>query len=72
MANTKRRQRVSDVTVENHGSLFLFCPATERVRTWLKANVDSEAQWFGGALVVEPRYAEGLAEGIREAGFSVV
>jgi hypothetical protein len=25
--------------------------------------------WFGGALVVEPRYVDGLAGGLAKAGF---
>jgi hypothetical protein len=31
-------------------------------------NVPSDAQWFGNALVVEHRYAWGLAEGMQDEG----
>jgi len=55
--------------IENHSSLFLIRPLTEDVEGWLHANVDSEAQWFGGALVVEPRYIEALVEGLTAEGF---
>lgn len=69
MANTQNP--VVDVTVENHGSLFLFHPQTDAGREWLTDNVDAEAQWFGGALVVEPRYARDLADGLLDAGLEV-
>lgn len=50
--------------IENHGSIFLFRPADEESRELLESIVDSEAQWFGGALAVEHRYARDLAHGL--------
>jgi len=64
---TKRPK--TDINVENHGSLMLFRPATETGREWLETNTDG--QWFGHALVVEPRYAFDLAEGAQQAGLVV-
>jgi hypothetical protein len=57
-----------DVHVRNEGAIFLFTPITPRAKQWIAANVQSEAQWFGQALVVEHRYALGLAVGMRDAG----
>lgn len=55
--------------IENHGSICLIRPLTPDVDEWLHANVDPEAQWFGKALVVEPRYVEELYEGLVAEGF---
>lgn len=55
--------------IENHGSLFLVRPGTADVAAWLREHTDEEAQWFGGALVVEPRYVGDLVEGLIAEGF---
>ena len=60
---------MSDFTVTNHGSIVLVKPLTDECNDWLVEHVSDEAQWFGGALVVEPRYVEDLIEGLEEAGF---
>jgi hypothetical protein len=59
---------MDEIQIENQGSLILFIPITENAKTWLQENVQEDAQWFGKALVVEPRYAGDLARGCREAG----
>ncbi len=46
------------VSIENRGSLFLARPAGDETRKHLEENVTAEAQWFGGALVVEPHYID--------------
>jgi hypothetical protein len=61
----------ADIILENHGSIWLFRPSTESARQWLEENTQSDAQWFGGALVVEPRYVDPLVEGLQENGFTV-
>ena len=58
-----------DILVRNEGTLFLFCPLTRAAKEWIDANVQSDAQWFGDALVCEPRFAWGLAQGMKDAGF---
>lgn len=58
-----------DVQVENRGTILLFRPLTTVGREWLDENTDGT--WFGGALAVEPRYAEDLAEGIQTDGLEV-
>jgi hypothetical protein len=57
-------------SVENHGSIVLVRPLTDDVRAWLEAHTDEEAQWFGRALVVEPRYVEPLVLGMIAEGFA--
>jgi hypothetical protein len=57
-----------DVLIREAFTLILFCPLSARAKEWVDENVQSDAQWFGDALCVEPRYAFGLAEGMRAEG----
>lgn len=61
----------AQLTAENHGSLILIRPITAPARSWLHEHVDGEAQWFSGALVVEPRFFDALCVGLNDAGFVV-
>lgn len=60
-----------DYTVENHGTLFLVRPETDAARQHLSDHVEEAAQWWCGALVVEPRYVYQLAFDLGEAGYKV-
>lgn len=60
-----------DVEVENHGSIVLVRPVTADASAWIDENVSDEAQWFAGALVVEPRYVAHLLDGMAAAGLTV-
>lgn len=58
-------------TVEDHGSIVLVRPLTADVSEWLTDHTDPDAsQWYGGALVVEPRYVGDLVTGLVEDGFA--
>lgn len=54
--------------VENHGSICIVQPEDDSEREWLEENVSEEAMWWGGGLVVEPRYVEGLMAGFYGEG----
>jgi len=61
-----------DVLVRNEGTVYVFSPLTAAAKAWFDENVQSEGwQWFGNALVVEHRYALGLGQGLRDAGFAL-
>lgn len=60
-----------DARVENHGSLFLIQPYTVKAAEWISEHTADDAIYWAGALVVEPRYAQALVEGMREAGLKV-
>lgn len=60
-----------DYKAENHGSLWLIRPLTPEATEWLNENLSEEAQWFGNAVAVEPRYVPGLVERLRAEGFDV-
>jgi hypothetical protein len=58
-----------DVLVANGGTVFTFCPLTTRAKTWIDDNVQTESyHWLGNVLVVEYRYACGLALGMQQDG----
>ncbi len=58
-----------DITITNEGSLMMFHAHSEGARHWLRENTDG--QWLGWALAVEPRYAARLADGLLEEGFII-
>jgi hypothetical protein len=62
---------MTDYTFESHGSLWLCRPSTNDARAWLDDHVGDEAQWFGGALAVEPRYVVDLAAQLQNDGWTV-
>ena len=64
-------RRSADVHVFNHHSIVLFHLNTPEASAWVEENVCGEAQFFGTALVVEPRYVSALLAGMREAGLEV-
>ena len=56
-----------DFTLENHGSLFLLRPLTSAAKNWMNDHLpmDSpETQFWDDAIVIEPRYAAPIVEGI--------
>jgi hypothetical protein len=72
---TKRRTSPVDVRLEYHGSLYLLRPLTAAAKQWLLDNIHGtpfdEVTWFGGALVVEPRYVADLLLRLRGDGLRV-
>ncbi len=60
-----------DVSIANHGSIFLLRPLTRAASAWFEENIGGDAQWFGRALVVEPRYVGAIVEGLQEVGLEV-
>jgi hypothetical protein len=62
---------MADVQVEYHGSLWLVRPLTGAATAWLRENVAGDAQYFGKALAVEPRYIDDLVAGIIGSGLEV-
>jgi hypothetical protein len=71
MENTKPQVDVTvtpDVLIANEGTVFVFCPLTIAAKQWIEGNVQPDAQWFGNSLIVEHRFAWGLAVGMKDAG----
>ena len=64
-------KRTPDVLVSNAGTVFVFCPLTSRAKQWIDENVQPDATWYGDSLVVEHRFAWGLAAGMKNAGLEL-
>ena len=60
-----------DLIIRDAGTLFLFCPLTPKAKAWIDEYVQDDATWYGDALVVEHRYAWGLAVGMNDAGLTI-
>jgi hypothetical protein len=60
-----------DLMVEDHGSIMLVRPISDDGRAWLNETAPEDAQFFGGAMVVEPRYIEGVIDAAQSAGMEV-
>jgi hypothetical protein len=64
--------RYPDIQVEDHGSIVLLHARTDTGARWIGEHTDPEnRQFFGGALVVEPRYVVDIINGIIESGLMV-
>lgn len=59
-----------DIRMENHGSIWLMRAFTPNGEEWVNDMVAVE-QHFGGAAVVEWRYAADIVKGAREFGLEV-
>jgi len=60
-----------DISIENHGTIFLFRLNAQAATDWVEEHVQSDAQFFGDALVVEHRYARDLATAAVADGLAV-
>ena len=67
-----KANKTPDFTVENHFSIFLFRMNTPAAQAWVSDHVQSDAQFFGDALVVEHRYAQNIALAIIDSGLTVL
>jgi hypothetical protein len=67
-----RLQPPPDISVENHGSIFLLWPSSSIGQAWLQENViGEETQIFGNAVVCEPRYVVDIVFAARGEGLVV-
>jgi hypothetical protein len=61
----------ADLTFENHGTVILVRPRTDRGVSWLKLTAPPEAAFLGNAMAVEPDYAPGVALAALNDGLGV-
>lgn len=50
------------VSICHHGSICLIRPMNPERRAQLQAITPEDAQWFAGALAVEPRYVDDILD----------
>lgn len=66
---------MSDFTFTNHGSICVLTPVSMDAKIWrddfLPAFGDDCQGWGRDGIVIEPRYAGDILEGIAEAGLTV-
>ncbi len=67
MSARATKRVVRDLEIENHGSVCLIRPVSEVGRAWLDATAPEDAQFFCGAMAVEPRYVEGVVAAALDA-----
>lgn len=60
-----------DFSYRNEGSIVLLKPISEAAREWVADHLPDDAQWFGGSIVIEPRYFDPIAGGIESDGMSI-
>jgi hypothetical protein len=71
-AQSNAAEQHRDVEVSFHGSINLLTPLSRRAEDWLAENVgDEENQWWGDALVTEPRYTADIVQGMIDDGLAV-
>ena len=72
MSQSQSRPAIADIAFENHGSIVLIRGLSKFGQTWLDENVgNDETQYFGTAIVAEPRYCQSIIEGALGAGLGV-
>lgn len=62
---------MTDIQFTDHGSIWTAAPLTDAGRAWIDENLPDDAQWFGGAICIEPRYGAAIVEGMRADGLEV-
>ena len=63
---------MSDVAIEDHGSVVMVRPTSDAAKEWVDENVQLESwQWHGGAFACDPRMVMDLVDGMADAGLEV-
>jgi hypothetical protein len=63
---------MADVRIENHGTVWLFTPLSERAKALFQGDMETETwQWLGESLGIDHRPARTLAAQLVEAGLEV-
>lgn len=69
--STDAARAAPDVTIIYHGAIVSMTPVTPAATEWFDDNLPSDRQIFGGATMVEHRYALPVIEGMRLDGLEV-
>lgn len=63
---------MSDFDFADHGSICLLTPRTPSAFDWVDEHLPDDAmRWGPESIVVEPRYAAPILEGIEDEGLTV-
>ena len=70
MAPDRPASNQEHFTIEDHGSIVIVQPLSSEAWDWIDEHV-FEQTWWGGGLVVEPRYVADLVAGMRQDLFNI-
>lgn len=62
---------MADLSIANHGSIFLLHSHTDVGKAWIDEHIPDDAQMFGNAVVVEHRFIADIAAGAINDGLEV-
>lgn len=64
---------LADFTFRNHGTLCLLTPVSDAAKTWVeeKIGMNNGFQPYWPTVVIEPRYAGAILEGIMADGMGI-
>lgn len=62
---------MTDIAIQNHGSIVLLRPCTPAGDAWLDEHLAEDRQRWGAATVCEPRYVRDIVDGARDDGLVV-
>jgi hypothetical protein len=72
-AITDKETPLSDFHFVQHGSVCVLTPMTDAGKDWTAENIGGDAmRWGASGVVIEPRYAEAILQGISDDGLVVV
>lgn len=61
----------ADFLFANHGSICILTPVSEAAQAWVDEHLPEDAMRWAGGVVIEPRYAGDILEGIQNDGLSL-
>ena len=63
---------MADFIFQNYGSVTILTPQTDAGREWIADNLPDDAQgWGREGVVIEPRYAGPILDGIASTGLTI-
>lgn len=72
--SARTRAPAADFLFQNHASICLLQPLTEAGKAWFNEHLpvdDPETQFWGGSIVIEPRYVQPILDDIQNDGLRV-
>jgi len=61
----------TDFEMKNCFSLIMLYPVTNKAYNWIKENICLENWQHDSNIAIEPRFFEGIFEGITQAGLTI-
>lgn len=55
---------MTDFHFFDHGSIVILKPVSALAQDWVDEHIGDDAQLFGGGVVIEPRYAGDILDGV--------